>query len=49
MISINQIIKDGHQLIMHHTEIVQLLLAQPGIDFNKPNNKGWTPINNASY
>jgi hypothetical protein len=30
-------------------EIVQLLLEQTGNDFNKPNNKGWTPINNASY
>jgi ankyrin repeat protein len=32
------------------TEIVKLLLAQPGIeiDFNKENNNGWTPINYAS-
>jgi hypothetical protein len=32
-----------------HTEIVKLLLTQSGIDFNKPNKKGETPINNASY
>jgi ankyrin repeat protein len=29
-----------------HIEIVKLLLAQPGIDFNKADNGGWTPINN---
>jgi ankyrin repeat protein len=29
--------------------MVKLLLAQPGIDFNKANNYGWTPINSASY
>jgi hypothetical protein len=31
-----------------HTEIVKLLLAQPGIDFNKPDNYRKKPINNAS-
>src|SRR5271170_2840284 len=29
------------------TDIVKLLLAQPGINFNKPTNFGQTPINSA--
>jgi hypothetical protein len=33
---------------METQKIVKLLLIQPGIDFNKDNNDGWTPIYAAS-
>ena len=32
-----------------HTEVVELLLNNPGIDVNAGEEYGWAPLNNAAY